>query len=95
MEKTRNLEKFRYDTLRIAIMIPLRAKVTSHEGKVIAEFVVDESKFHLHPEGQEFQLFVVREKQEKNLIRLERNDPQFTNRLLVAIGDEVTGGKPA
>jgi hypothetical protein len=84
------LEKFLYNTFRPRLMFPLKAKVVWSQGGAAGQLTVDGATFHLRKEDENcYGLFVIEEQEERELIKTESSDPQFANRVLVAIGDSL------
>lgn len=83
------LQIFVYSKFSALASYALNEKLTWHDGQAVVEFTVDERKFRLRPVDNEFQFFAVTDPGEIQLLHLKRDDSQFANRILVAIGDCV------
>jgi len=83
------LNRFLFDTLRLRLMFPLKAKVIWSGSGAAGQLTVDGATFHLRKDKIWCWLFGVEEDKERELIRIESSDPHFANRLLVAIGDSL------
>jgi len=71
-------------------MSPLKAKAVWTEKGAVGRFTADNHIFHLRRNSDSYTLFAVQETGERELVRLNQADPQFTNRILVAIGDSLS-----
>jgi len=84
------LNKFLFDTLRLRLMFPLKAKVVWSQGGAAGQLTVDGATFHLRKDKKWCSLFVVEEDKERELIKIESSDPHFADRVLVAISDSLS-----
>jgi hypothetical protein len=84
------LNRFIFDTLRIRLMFPLKAKVVWSQGGAAAQLTVDGATFHLRKDKKWCSLFVVEEDKERELIKIENSDPHFADRVLAAISDSLS-----
>jgi hypothetical protein len=87
------LEKFIYTTFRPRLMLPLKAKVVWSGSDAAAQLTVDSATFHLRKNKNDYALLAIEENGQRELTRIEGSDPQFANRVLVAIGDALSGMK--
>jgi hypothetical protein len=81
------MERFVYDKFSIQAGFALGASVFWTEDGVAAKFFVHEKTFFLRKDKNEYRLTASETFGERELLRLSATDPQFCNRVLVAIGD--------
>lgn len=80
-------DRFAYRTFGYRRMLPLKFNVIWDEKGVIGQMNADGKIFNLRRDGEDFRLFLVETCGERELSRLEGSDPNFANRVLVAIDD--------
>jgi hypothetical protein len=88
-KELKELQAFIYSKFSVSASYALNEEFTWHDGKAVVEFTVDEHKFRLRAVDNAFQFFAVTDPGEIQLLQLKGEDPQFSNRILVAIGDYV------
>jgi hypothetical protein len=86
LAETEEMQKFLMNTLGLRVMFPLRANAIWSQGSAAGQLSADGMTFYLR-KGTEnwYGLFV--EDDIRALIKIEASDPQFGNRVLVAISD--------
>lgn len=83
------MEMFVYDKFRIQVGLALGASVVWTEDGVAAKFSVNEKTFFLRKDKKDYRLTASETLGERDLLQLSATDPQFCNRVLVAIGDAM------
>ena len=68
-------------------MLPLKFNVIWSEKGATGQMKVDDYTFNLHKDRESYRLFLIEEHGERELSQLDGSDPNFANRVLVAIGD--------
>jgi len=80
-------DRFAYRTFGYRRMLPLKFNVIWSEKGATGQMKVDDYTFNLHKDRESYRLFLIEEHGERELSQLDGSDPNFANRVLVAIGD--------
>jgi hypothetical protein len=80
-------DRFAYRTFGYRLMLPLKFHVVWNEKGAIGQMSVNGHIFNLRKHGENYHLLLIGEHGERELSQLEGSDPNFANRVLVAIGD--------
>jgi hypothetical protein len=83
------LRDFMLRTFRLDGAIQLSMDVVWHGGSAVIAMTADDTQFHLRKAEDKYVLFVLREEGEQPLVEVPSKDPNFANRIFVAIGDEI------
>jgi YesN/AraC family two-component response regulator len=85
------------ETLGYKLMLQLKAESLWTENGAAMRFRVDEQYFLLRKSQQvdQYILFLMREEDEQELLRVDASDPLFTDRILMSIGDYVPATRRA
>ena len=83
------MEMFVFDKFRIQVGFALGASVVWTEDGVAANFSVNEKTFFLRKDKKDYRLTASEISGERELLRLGAADPQFCNKVVVAIGDAI------
>jgi hypothetical protein len=87
MSEIEEMEMFLFESLGFRPMYELMPKVTWTDDGATAQMTLDKRLLHLVKDRDEFSLFGVEGDGERELLKLKGSDPNFGNRILVAIGD--------
>lgn len=85
----RAMDDFAYETFRPHLLLPLKSEVVWTGSEAATQFKVDGRVFQLRKAGDGYRLVLIGEPNDCELLRLDKSDAQFANRVLVAIGDCV------
>ena len=84
------MEKFIHEALGIRIMFSLTPKVVWTENGATAQFSVGDHNFQLYKDGKSYRLSDTEGDRPCELLNISGSDPNFSNRVLVAVGDAFT-----
>jgi hypothetical protein len=96
LKDTKEMNLFVYEAFRFKVMNSLKSTVIWTPMGAALEMRTDEHVFHLRKDRDAYGLFAIEDRRERELLRINGNDPIFANRALVAIGDfNIEAAKPA
>lgn len=83
------MNKFIVESLGFRLMFPLKSDVIWTNKGAAAQLTVEGRIFHIRKDGDQYGLFSIEEHQEQEIVKMEGSDPQFANRVLIAIGETL------
>jgi hypothetical protein len=87
--KLEAMQMFVFDKFRVRGMAALTALIVWTDDGVAAKFTANGKTFFLRECEKDYSLSASEKKGERELLRLSAGDPQFSNRIFVAIGDAM------